>query len=669
MPSASPSQLGRYEIQAVLGKGSMGVVYLARDPLIGRLVALKTFRPNLGGDDDEMERFRSRFLREAQSAGILSHPNIVTVHDVVESSADGTTFIAMEYVQGTNLKEVLRYGKALQLHEVADVARQVADALDYAHAKGVVHRDVKPANVLLTPQRQVKLTDFGIARFDASNLTHAGQLLGTPNYMSPEQVQGREVDHRTDLFSFGVVIYEMITRHKPFAGDSLTAVTHRIVYEPPTPLEQFVGGLPDGVAAILDRALAKNAEDRYPSAGELAADLARVVTVYEQQVALSETQSISQAAVPAAEGRAGEPRGDETRPGTPRPPAGPDGATAVPPAAAPGTAAGFGSAPPRASAGGRLAGFRRWLRPQPGFGRPDWPRLAVAALLVAVLVAGIGFLLLALVEPEPGHLAEYDPQHRLQVEYLELLREGLRANQAGDPMAAAVAFRRAESLKPEDQRVQRLRRVAEQRARMLEMSELRDQQLALQTVAAQAALAGGRWQEALSTASVVLEVDPDNEEAQRVASGARSALRREQQRRRAELDRRSQQAEAAEAAAEEPPPPPQEAVAAEDASLSVFMVSEGEGRLVIRVDGTLMADVGYQHFDRVGLFRRKKAYRGTTQIPGIAVEAGTRQIHYELRPVDGPPQTGNLEVEFPPGEVRTLKLDYVPGRTLAARVE
>ena len=254
MSSASPSQLGRYEIQAVLGKGSMGVVYLARDPLIGRLVALKTFRPNAGADDEDAERFRARFLREAQSAGILSHPNIVTVHDVVESSAEDETFIAMEYVQGTNLKEVLRYGKALEMGEVVEIFQQMAGALDYAHAKGVVHRDVKPANVLLTPQRQVKITDFGIARFEASNLTHDGQLLGTPNYMSPEQVQGREVDHRTDLFSLGVVLYEMIARHKPFTGENLTAVTHRIVYDQHTPLADYVGGLPEPLGALVDRA-------------------------------------------------------------------------------------------------------------------------------------------------------------------------------------------------------------------------------------------------------------------------------------------------------------------------------------------------------------------------------------------------------------------------------
>jgi predicted Ser/Thr protein kinase len=657
MPSASPKQLGRYEVQAVLGKGSMGIVYLARDPLIGRLVALKTFRPNLGGEDEEMERFRSRFLREAQSAGILSHPNIVTIHDVVDVSAEGVTFIAMEYVQGTNLKEVLRYGKALQMPEIAEVASQVADALDYAHDRGVVHRDVKPANVLLTPRRQVKLTDFGIARFEASNLTHDGQLLGTPNYMSPEQVQGRTVDHRTDLFSFGVVVYEMITRHKPFAGDSLTAVTHKIVHEPPTPLERYVGGLPDGLRDVLHRALAKDPEERYQTAGGMARELTRVVAVYEEQVALSETQSIE----------APPPGPDDTRPGTAAvsvKPAAVDGGagTALPPGASP--AAGGGRRAPA-----WLAGFRRWLRPQPGFGRPDWPRLAAAGMLVALLVAGLGAFLLSLVEPEPVDLARYDPQERREIEYLDLLREGLRANQAGDPMAAAVAFRRAEILKPDEPRVQRLRRVAEHRSRMMEMNELREQQLALQTAAAEAALDGGRWQEALSTATVVLGVDPENETAQQVARRARSALHRDQQRREEAARQAEQEAEAAAAEEETVADAGEAAEPVGDSTLGIELLTEGEGRLVVRVDGVLMADVGYEHFERSGLFRRKKPYRGKTLIPNFEIEPGARQIHYELRPAEGPPQTGTLEAEFPAGDRRTLKLTYVPGSTLAAHVE
>src|SRR4029453_17991305 len=202
----TPPKLGRYEIVDEIGKGAMGVVSLARDPLIGRLVALKTFRIGYSVRDQELEQFRIRFMREAQSAGILTHPNIVTIHDVVEDSGDGLAFIAMEYVRGTNLKLLLQGEQSLSMQFVLDIVAQVGDALDYAHSNRVVHRDVKPANILITSDNRVNITDFGIARLDSSNLTQEGQLLGTPNYMAPEQIQGREVDSRADLFSLGVVL-------------------------------------------------------------------------------------------------------------------------------------------------------------------------------------------------------------------------------------------------------------------------------------------------------------------------------------------------------------------------------------------------------------------------------------------------------------------------------
>jgi serine/threonine protein kinase len=290
----TPTKLGRYEIVDEIGKGAMGVVYLARDPLIGRLVALKTFRIGYSVKDQELEQFRLRFMREAQSAGILTHPNIVTIHDVVESSDDGVAFIAMEYVRGTNLKLLLQGDQPLSMQFVLDTIAQVGDALDYAHSNRVVHRDVKPANILITSDNRVKITDFGIARLDSSNLTQEGQLLGTPNYMAPEQIQGKEVDHRADLFSLGVVLYEMLTRHKPFQGENLTVVSHRIVYDHFTPLRDYVGNLPPGVDKILARALEKDPARRYQRAREMVDDLRRVVGV--TSVApddLNETQSLS----------------------------------------------------------------------------------------------------------------------------------------------------------------------------------------------------------------------------------------------------------------------------------------------------------------------------------------------------------------------------------------
>ena len=218
-----PVRFGRYEVMRELGKGAMGIVYLGRDPVIGRMVALKTIRA-IGEDDAEKREFGERFLREAQAAGILSHPNIVTVHDVGEDATTGTAFIAMEFVEGKNLKQLVQERTVFGFHRVAEIIGQAAEALDYAHRKGIVHRDVKPANIIITTEGTVKITDFGIAKIEKSNLTGTGQFLGTPNYMSPEQVTGDSVDGRTDLFSLGVVLYELLTRKKPFTADNLTSI-------------------------------------------------------------------------------------------------------------------------------------------------------------------------------------------------------------------------------------------------------------------------------------------------------------------------------------------------------------------------------------------------------------------------------------------------------------
>ncbi|HEX9737409.1 MAG TPA: serine/threonine-protein kinase, partial [Thermoanaerobaculia bacterium] len=234
----TPQNLGRYEILGELGKGAMGVVYLAQDPIIKRQLAIKTFRMAYSAKEKEVAQFRERFLREAQAIGQLSHPNIVTVHDVGQEGED--YFIAMEYVKGVNLKQRMQHDEPLALEFVLEVVAQIADGLDCAHQKGIIHRDVKPANIIITHDHLVKITDFGIARLEQSNLTVAGQLLGTPNYMAPEQIQGRAVDARSDIFSLGVLLYELLTRKKPFQGENLTQVSHRIVYDEFTPPEEYV---------------------------------------------------------------------------------------------------------------------------------------------------------------------------------------------------------------------------------------------------------------------------------------------------------------------------------------------------------------------------------------------------------------------------------------------
>lgn len=251
-------KIGRYEILDEVGQGAMGTVYRARDPLIERTVAIKTVpiaQLRQEGADAE-----SRFLREAQSAGRLSHPNIVTIYDVGE--ADGLAYIAMEHLPGTTLRDVMNKGP-IPLALALDTAMQMAEALAFAHEHGVIHRDIKPANVVVTGQRGcVKLTDFGIAHLANSDHTQTGQMLGSPRYMSPEQAMGREIDGRSDIFSLGAVLYEMLTGHYAFDGDSLPAIVYRVIHETPVPATSLSPRLPVELASLLARMLDKNPEAR-----------------------------------------------------------------------------------------------------------------------------------------------------------------------------------------------------------------------------------------------------------------------------------------------------------------------------------------------------------------------------------------------------------------------
>ena len=272
-------KLGRYEIVRELGKGAMGIVYLAKDPLIGRLVALKTIRPSAHADDEDTREFQLRFQREAQAAGILNHPSIVTVHDIGQDEPSGMSFIAMEYVEGANLKEVLAQGRPLSFEQAADICAQVAEGLDFAHAKGIVHRDVKPANIILIEGNRAKITDFGIAKITSgvANLTTTGQFLGTPNYMAPEQIKGTPVDGRSDIFSLGICLYECLTHRKPFGGDSLTSISYKIVHEPFPPLHELNPTIPEGFADVVTHCLEKDPAKRFQRGKDMANALRAVI--------------------------------------------------------------------------------------------------------------------------------------------------------------------------------------------------------------------------------------------------------------------------------------------------------------------------------------------------------------------------------------------------------
>jgi len=281
--------LGRYRLIDELGRGAMGAVYRAVDPLIEREVAVKTLLPDLPGD--VMPEVRERFLREARSAGRLNHPNIVTIFDVGEQ--DGVAYIAMELLEGRSLQQMMRTQAPMPLGMAADLAAQVADALDHAQQYRIVHRDVKPANVMVAASGRCKLTDFGIAYVPTSTMTQTGQALGSPRYMSPEQVAGMPVDGRSDLFSLGVVLYEMLTGRNPFQRDgdmSPLVVMHRISVEPHPPVRSLDPTIPQAFERILARALAKKTQERYARAADMAAELRRAAaeSANEKTVKLGE---------------------------------------------------------------------------------------------------------------------------------------------------------------------------------------------------------------------------------------------------------------------------------------------------------------------------------------------------------------------------------------------
>src|SRR5580700_3325325 len=334
--------LGKYEIRGTLGKGAMGTVYDGWDPAIARRVAIKTVSLPADPDPDTAEEI-ARFRREAQAAGRLTHPNIVAVYDYGETT--DMAYIVMEFVDGPSLKAPL---DAHERFAVADIQRVMGDllaGLQFSHDRGVVHRDIKPANIMLTTAGQAKIADFGIARIEMSSMTQAGTMLGTPSYMSPEQFRGEVVDARTDVYSAGVVLYQLLTGERPFEG-GLTAIMHKVLTtEPPVP-SQLSGTAPPNLDAVVKQAMAKRPDDRFASAAAFAeairAALAAPVAAPVRAPAAvddSEATMVGATLVRPAPARAAAP------------PASPPPAPAVP-AAAPGRAAA-----PRAAGGSRLPIF------------------------------------------------------------------------------------------------------------------------------------------------------------------------------------------------------------------------------------------------------------------------------------------------------------------------
>src|SRR5687768_6986961 len=256
-------QIGKYKILEKIGQGAMGEVYKAHDAVLNRLVAVKTISASLAGD----ETLRKRFEREAQSAARLNHPNIITVYDFGEEHEK--IYMAMELLEGYDLKHAIVHNTLPTLDQKLDVMAQICDGLSFAHASEIVHRDLKPANIHVQPNGQVKIMDFGLARLGTSEMTRTGMVMGTPHYMSPEQVKGKRADARSDIFSLGAVFYELLTGRKPFDAESLHAVLFQVMEHQPEDVRHWSPEVPNILVQVVDKALAKDAEGRYAHAGEM----------------------------------------------------------------------------------------------------------------------------------------------------------------------------------------------------------------------------------------------------------------------------------------------------------------------------------------------------------------------------------------------------------------
>jgi len=265
------SHLGRYEMREELGRGAMGIVYKAYDPLIDRLFAIKTIDLQKLGEK-EKDEYKARFYQEAKAAGRLNHPNIITIYDLGRKG--DIAYIAMELMEGPELKDIVAGNQPLSIGEKLDIAFQIAEGLAYAHEHGVVHRDIKPSNIMVLRGKHVKIADFGIARMDSSLWhTQAGKIIGSPLYMSPEQIQSHAIGPRSDIFSFGIVLYQMLTGQLPFNGDNANSIFYKIVNEEPQKPSSLNPEIPAALDHIVAKCLAKKPEDRYLNAKELASDL------------------------------------------------------------------------------------------------------------------------------------------------------------------------------------------------------------------------------------------------------------------------------------------------------------------------------------------------------------------------------------------------------------
>ncbi len=718
------TKLGRYEVLSELGKGAMGVVYLARDPVIGRMVAVKTIRASTMGDDDsESREFRERFLREAQTAGILSHPNIVTIHDIGEDPDTQISFIAMEYIEGKTLKGLLMEKAAFTWDQIADVIAQIAEAVDYAHRKGIIHRDIKPANIIVTADEKVKITDFGIAKIASSNLTTTGQFLGTPNYMSPEQVSGSPVDGRSDIFSLGVVLYELLTRRKPFSGENLTAISYKIVHEDFVPPAELSPEVPPEFNPILSRAMAKDPWNRYQRGKDFALALQQLRAHLEEQRAMADfgtiassqdsatTEKLENLAAIAAEGARQVEEASASRraatseipmtPGSAAPAAvaeasaGRQPAPATPPtippsspAAAPGPAGPprparktpESPAVPRVDA---MAAIKKGVAAITAF---DWRKLTAEKVnpywfwritigAGALLLLVVGVLVVRRVSAARPTVAFNGTLAKEVADRRHDLDEGRKLFDAGRYQQSLALFRKVLAEDPNNRAARDYAQKAETALRGKEEEARKSAEVEKVMLVAQAAFNEGNFEEARKRAEEALTLDGGREDAKKLredaaAKMAGSAEAAKKKSARSPAPARRPTAVLAKGRGSEAAPTavPAPASASSVPVLRLLFDSPiSEGHVMVAVNDQILLRRPFNFTRKQGLFKTVKE-TGTVDV-SIPVQTGQLSVKVWLSGPDIPASTfASASTQMPGGGSRILRLEYVSGH-LSAKIQ
>jgi eukaryotic-like serine/threonine-protein kinase len=708
-------KLGRYEVLNELGKGAMGVVYLAKDPVIGRLVAIKTIKTSQTGDDDsESREFRERFVREAQTAGILSHPNIVTIHDIGEDSESRASFIAMEYIEGRNLKSLVQDKNKFTWDEIADLIAQIGEALDYAHRKGIIHRDIKPANIILTTDGKVKITDFGIAKVASSNLTTTGQFLGTPNYMSPEQVSGAPVDGRSDIFSLGVVLYELLTNRKPFQGDNLTAISYKIVHEDFVPPAELSSDIPPEFNPIVARAMAKDPWNRYQRGKDMALALYQLKAHLEEQKALQDLGTMVSAAenLPtlklanlhelAAQGAPGAQRDTTVVPPPVVPPASGEGSVAaIPPpppredvheyeATTTAPEPGVDTIPPSRMPSDELppppppvvASATPAAAPQ------DWKKMAKREVnprwfwRVIMGVAGLAILILAIVgiraatasRPSVKRDAAFEQEVR---ERQAALKEGQALFAAGKYEESLVKLRQVLLKSPNNEEARKYAQMAENAIATRQDEERKKLEAGRAVEAARAALSEGRFDDARAKADEALAADASNADAPAIRDEASQKIA-EAKAAAAEAAKKKAPRSKEVVAGKKPQVGPVAPPAGQTSTAATAPTQQGPapavpGNATLKLafdspmlEGHVMVAVNDQIILRKPFSFKKNESRTVTAT--MTVPSGATAIKAWLSGPDMPSAFATTNAQFSGGENRTLRLELSGGK-LALRVQ